>query len=127
MGSRPAKVLIITYYWPPSGGAGVQRWLKFTKYLPASGWLPVVLTVCRNMRHTLQDASLYGEIPLDLEIHRTKTLNYFALYGRNQSQFPGAGFATGTEKGLKQVVSRFIRGNLFIPDPRRGMEQVCLP
>jgi hypothetical protein len=39
------KVLIITYYWPPSGGAGVQRWLKFSKYLPQYGWQPVILTV----------------------------------------------------------------------------------
>ena len=39
------KVLIITYYWPPSGGAGVQRWLKFSKYLSDYGWEPVILTV----------------------------------------------------------------------------------
>ena len=39
------KVLIITYYWPPSGGAGVQRWLKFSKYLPEFGWEPIILTV----------------------------------------------------------------------------------
>ncbi len=121
MRSRPAKVLIITYYWPPSGGAGVQRWLKFTKYLPASGWIPVVLTVIPEYAaYPYKDTSLYGEIPLDLEVHRTKALNFFALYGRDQSKIPGAGFASGTEKGLKQMVSRFIRGNLFIPDPRRG-------
>ncbi|HWA34482.1 MAG TPA: hypothetical protein VG737_10155, partial [Cyclobacteriaceae bacterium] len=41
-GSR--KVLIITYYWPPSGGSGVQRWLKFVKYLPEFGWTPHVYT-----------------------------------------------------------------------------------
>jgi hypothetical protein len=39
------KVLIVTYYWPPSGGAGVQRWLKFSKYLPEFGWEPIILTV----------------------------------------------------------------------------------
>jgi len=39
------KVLVVTYYWPPSGGAGVQRWLKFSKYLPEAGWQPVILTV----------------------------------------------------------------------------------
>ena len=38
------KVLIITYYWPPSGGSGVQRWLKFVKYLPTLGWQPYVFT-----------------------------------------------------------------------------------
>jgi glycosyltransferase involved in cell wall biosynthesis len=121
MRSRPAKVLIITYYWPPSGGAGVQRWLKFTKYLPSSGWLPVVLTVNPDYAaYPFRDPSLYGEIPLDVEVHRTKALNYFALYNKDQSKIPHAGFASGNEKGLRNKISRFIRGNFFIPDPRRG-------
>lgn len=121
MRSRPEKVLIITYYWPPSGGAGVQRWLKFTKYLPSSGWIPVVLTVKPEYAaYPFRDTSLYGEIPVDVEVHRTKALNFFALYNRDQSKIPHAGFASGTEKGLKSAVSRFIRGNFFIPDPRRG-------
>ena len=51
------KVLIITYYWPPSGGAGVQRWLKFTKYLPEAGWEPVIFTP-ENPDFDLQDESL---------------------------------------------------------------------
>ena len=38
------KVLILTYYWPPSVGAGVQRWLKFTKYLKTYGWEPIIYT-----------------------------------------------------------------------------------
>lgn len=121
MRSRPEKVLIITYYWPPSGGAGVQRWLKFTKYLPSSGWLPVVLTVKpESAAYPFRDLSLYGEIPLDVEVHRTKAMNYFALYNRDQSKIPHAGFASGNEKGLRSKISRFIRGNFFIPDPRRG-------
>lgn len=121
MRSGPAKVLIITYYWPPSGGAGVQRWLKFAKYLPSSGWIPVVLTVLPEYAaYPYKDTSLYGEIPIDAEVHRTKAVNYFALYGRDQSKLPGAGFASGTEKGLKNMFSRFIRGNFFIPDPRIG-------
>jgi glycosyltransferase involved in cell wall biosynthesis len=121
MRSRPAKVLIITYYWPPSGGAGVQRWLKFTKYLPSSGWVPLILTVMPEYAaYPFRDASLYGEIPLDVEVHRTRALNYFALYNKDQSKIPHAGFASGADKGFKGRVSRFIRGNLFIPDPRRG-------
>ncbi|MGE5349209.1 MAG: glycosyltransferase family 4 protein [Actinomycetota bacterium] len=121
MRSRPSKVLIITYYWPPSGGAGVQRWLKFTKYLPSAGWIPVILTVKPEYAaYPFRDKSLYGEIPVDVEVHRTKALNYFALYNRDQSKIPHAGFASGTGKGFKNALSRFIRGNLFIPDPRRG-------
>ncbi|MCU0459737.1 MAG: glycosyltransferase [Bacteroidales bacterium] len=121
MRTRPSKVLIITYYWPPSGGAGVQRWLKFTKYLPSAGWIPVILTVKPEYAaYPFRDESLYGEIPVDVEVHRTKALNYFALYNKDQSKIPHAGFASGDGKGLKSAVSRFIRGNFFIPDPRRG-------
>ena len=121
MRAGPAKVLIITYYWPPSGGAGVKSWLNFTKYLPSSGWFPVVLTVDPEYAaYPFSDESLYGEIPVDVEVHRTKALNFFALYNRDQSKIPHAGFASGKDKGIKSAVSRFIRGNFFIPDPRRG-------
>jgi len=121
MRSKPAKILIITYYWPPSGGAGVQRWLKFTKYLPSSGWLPVVLTVKPEFAaYPFKDISLYGEIPLDVEIHRTKAINYFSLYNKDQSKIPYAGFASGSDKSRRNMISRFIRGNFFIPDPRKG-------
>ena len=121
MRSKPAKILIITYYWPPSGGAGVQRWLKFTKYLPSSGWLPVVLTVKPEFAaYPFKDISLYGEIPLDVEVHRTKAINYFSLYNRDQSKIPHAGFASGSDNSRRNMISRFIRGNFFIPDPRKG-------
>lgn len=121
MRSGPDKVLIITYYWPPSGGAGVQRWLKFTKYLPSSGWFPVVLTVYPEYAaYPFRDPSLFGEIPLDVEVHRTKALNYFAVYNRDPSKIPHAGFAAGKGNGIKSALGRFIRGNFFIPDPRRG-------
>lgn len=121
MRSAPEKVLIITYYWPPSGGAGVQRWLKFTKYLPSSGWIPVILTVKPEYAaYPSKDLSLYGEIPLDVAINRTKATNYFALYNKDQSKIPHAGFAAGKDSSLKGRISRFIRGNFFIPDPRRG-------
>ncbi len=121
MRSSPAKVLIITYYWPPSGGAGVQRWLKFAKYLPSSGWMPVILTVKEEYAaYPFRDPSLFGEIPLDVVVNRTRAVNYFALYNKDQSKIPHAGFASGTGKGLKSTISRFIRGNFFIPDPRKG-------
>jgi len=127
MRTRPSKVLIITYYWPPSGGAGVQRWLKFAKYLPSSGWLPVILTVQPEFAaYPFKDSSLYGEIPIDAEVHRTRAVNYFALYNKDQSKIPHAGFASGTEKGLKSTISRFIRGNFFIPDPRKGWNRFAL-
>ena len=55
------NVLVITYYWPPSGGAGVQRWLKFVKYLPEFGWMPTVYTP-ENPEAPVDDQSLFKDI-----------------------------------------------------------------
>ena len=63
------RVLIITYYWPPSGGSGVQRWLKFAKYLPEAGWEPVIFTP-ENPDFDLQDETLLNEISPNLEVIR---------------------------------------------------------
>jgi glycosyltransferase involved in cell wall biosynthesis len=115
------KVLIITYYWPPGSGAGVQRWLKFTKYLPLNGWEPVVLTVDpRFASYPAIDRSLENDIPSTLRVFRTKALDYFRFYKKNKSEIPSAGFALNNDKSLTGKLSRFIRGNFFIPDPRRG-------
>ena len=56
------RALIITYYWPPTGGSGVQRWLKFSKYLPEMGWQPVIYTP-ENPERLVTDESLVAEIP----------------------------------------------------------------
>ena len=61
------KVLIITYYWPPSGGAGVQRWLKFIKYLPKNNWNPTVFTV-RNGEYPVLDEALMKDVPEDIKL-----------------------------------------------------------
>jgi glycosyltransferase involved in cell wall biosynthesis len=123
----PGKVLIITYYWPPSGGAGVQRWLKFAKYLPSTGWIPVVLTVQPEYAaYPFTDESLLDEIPFDIEVRKTKATNYFSFYSKDQSKIPSGGFANNPGKGLKNKISRFIRGNLFIPDPRKGWNRFAI-
>lgn len=115
------KVLIVTYYWPPGSGAGVQRWLKFAKYLPQYGWEPVILTVDpRVATYPAIDNSLNEDVPPGLAVHKTSAIDYFRLYNRDKSQIPSAGFAQDDENGLKGRISRFIRGNFFIPDPRRG-------
>jgi|WetSurMetagenome_2_1015567.scaffolds.fasta_scaffold00743_13 glycosyltransferase involved in cell wall biosynthesis len=123
----PGKVLIITYYWPPSGGAGVQRWLKFAKYLPSTGWIPVVLTVQPEYAaYPFRDESLIDEIPVDIEVRKTKATNYFSFYSKDQSKIPSGGFANNQGKGIKSKISRFVRGNLFIPDPRRGWNRFAI-
>ena len=115
------KVLILTYYWPPGSGAGVQRWLKFSKYLPQFGWEPVILTINPDYAvYPAIDYSLNNEVPENLVVFRTKARDYFRLYKKDKSKIPSSGFASDEEKGYKSLITRFIRGNFFIPDPRRG-------
>lgn len=114
------KVLIITYYWPPSGGAGVQRWLKFSKYLPKNGWQPIVYTP-ENPDFSLQDSSLEKDIPNEAVILKTKIWEPYSLYKSllgKKGESANAGFFASDRKSWKQKLSIYIRGNFFIPDPR---------
>jgi glycosyltransferase involved in cell wall biosynthesis len=118
------RVLIITYYWPPSGGAGVQRWLKFSKFLPEFGWEPVVLTVDPDYAtYPVTDPSLIKDVQPSLKVHRTESREWFSFYKKasGTENVPYAGFAGDPGKiSLIQKIARFLRGNFFIPDPRRG-------
>jgi glycosyltransferase involved in cell wall biosynthesis len=115
------KVLIVTYYWPPSGGAGVQRWLKFSKYLPEFGWEPVILTVDPDYAaYPVTDFSLMDDLPSSVKVYSTKAINYFSIYKNDKSKIPSAGFANSIDNSLKGKLLRFVRGNFFLPDPRRG-------
>jgi glycosyltransferase involved in cell wall biosynthesis len=119
--SKPSKVLIITYYWPPSGGAGVQRWLKFSKYLPEFGWEPVILTVDPELAaYPVTDISLNEDIPGNIKVHKTAATDYFSIYKKDKTKIPSAGFAISVDNTVKGRVLRFVRGNFFIPDPRKG-------
>lgn len=117
------KVLIITYYWPPSGGAGVQRMLKFVKYLGSFGIEPIVITVDENKAsYQLTDKSLLKDIPENIRIIKTATFEpfeFYKLFGRKK-EIPHSGFANESNPGLLQKIMRFIRGNFFIPDARKG-------
>lgn len=73
------KVLIITYYWPPTGGSGVQRWVKFSKYLPQFGWQPVIYTP-ENPEMTSIDKSLEEDVPKDAVIIRRHITEFYSLY-----------------------------------------------
>lgn len=117
------KALIITYYWPPSGGGGVQRWLKFTKYLRDFGWEPVIYTP-ENPERPAVDESLCQEIPDGVEVLKTSVWEPYRLYkhftGRKESERIQTAFLTEKKKpGLAENISVWIRGNLFIPDARR--------
>jgi glycosyltransferase involved in cell wall biosynthesis len=115
------KVLIVTYYWPPSGGAGVQRWLKFSKYLPEFGWDPIILTVDKAFAaYPVTDNSLAGDLPSTIKVFTTPATNYFDIYKKDKSRIPSSGFANSVDNTFKGKLLRFVRGNFFIPDPRKG-------
>lgn len=115
------KVLIITYYWPPGSGAGVQRWLKFSKYLPDFGWEPVILTIDpENAAYPVTDNSLSDDLRSTVNIHKTPAIDYFSIYKKDKTKIPAAGFANSADSTLFGKLLRFIRGNFFIPDPRKG-------
>ena len=117
------NVLIITYYWPPSGGAGVQRMLKFVKYLHLLGVKITVITVDPLMAsYQLTDDSFISDIPDEINVIKTKTFEPFNLYKSlgSKKEIPHSGFANETNPGFFQKASRFVRGNFFIPDARRG-------
>ena len=73
------RVLIITYYWPPSGGSGVQRWVKFAKYLPKEGWQPVIYSP-ENPELTAVDKTLAAEIPPEAEIVKRRIFEPYGIY-----------------------------------------------
>jgi len=115
------RVLIITYYWPPSAGAGVQRWLKFSKYLSQYGWEPYILTIDPGYAsYPAFDVSLERDIPESIKVFRTKATDWFRFYGNDKSKVPSAGFAKNRDDSFRGKILRFVRGNFFIPDPRRG-------
>lgn len=117
------RVLIISYYWPPTGGSGVQRWVKFAKYLPAEGWQPVIYTPA-NPEQLAVDASLEAEIPAEAEVIRTHITEPYALYRKflrksgHSSEAVEVNPVNAQEKSFLQKAAMWVRGNFFRPDPR---------
>ena len=117
------RVLIISYYWPPTGGSGVQRWVKFAKYLPSEGWQPVIYTP-ENPEQLAVDESLAAEVPEDAEIVKTRIIEPYELYKRvlrrsgHSKEAVEVNPVNAQNKSLLQKAAMWIRGNLFRPDPR---------
>ena len=118
------RVLIITYYWPPSGGSGVQRWLKMSKYLPEYGWQPVIYTP-EDGEYPVEDPSLEKDVPPEAEVIKRPIVEPYTMYkkflGIRKDEKVKAGFIKedGKNKSWKERLAIWVRGNFFIPDARR--------
>jgi glycosyltransferase involved in cell wall biosynthesis len=116
------RVLIISYYWPPAGGGGVQRWLKMTKFLPELGWKPIVVTPS-NGEAPVIDESLLMEVHPEVETLKIPIWEPYGFYkkltGKKKSDKVYSGFISDKKEGFTQKLSVFIRGNFFIPDARK--------
>ena len=130
------RVLVITYYWPPTGGSGVQRWVKFIKYLHLEGWESVVYTP-ENPERTSYDETLIDDVYHGLEIIRRPIREPYQIYRRIMGKCASTDIKTMVKnfaaadgdvvtpissgrKSFKQRLSLWIRANLFVPDPRVG-------
>ena len=116
------KILILTYYWPPSGGTGVQRWLHFTRYLKELGWDPIIFTPS-NPEAPVQDSKLLAQIPEGIEVLKLPIWEPTQLYMRlngNKGKQLQTGFMQESKKkpGLLQRFALYVRANIFIPDAK---------
>jgi glycosyltransferase involved in cell wall biosynthesis len=124
------KVLIITYYWPPSGGAGVQRWLKMSKYLPDFGVEPIVLSVDPDYAsYPVTDPTFNKEVSPEIKVYRTRSFEPLRIYGKivGKKKVPYSGFSNVDTDTVGSKLSRWVRGNMFIPDARKGWNRYALP
>lgn len=115
------KVFLVSYYWPPAGGPGVQRWLKFVKYLPDFGVEPVVI-VPENPHYPLQDQALMAEVDAGLQLVKVPIWEPYQLgqmLGFKQVNTISSGIITPKNaRSWKENLLLKIRGNLFLPDAR---------
>lgn len=114
------KVLIVTYYWPPAGGPGVQRWLKFVKYLPEFGYEPVVF-IPENPSYPIVDETLIAEVPSRTEIIKQRIwepYQWAEKLNKRNKKFRAGQFDVGQNQSWKSRLSIWVRGNFFIPDAR---------
>ena len=115
------KILIITYYWPPAGGPGVQRWLKFVKYLPEFGVQPIVY-IPENPTYPIVDQNLVQDVSDQAIILKQKIFEPYQLasfLSKNKTKKMNSGIIPNQKKqSFLDKTLLWIRGNLFIPDAR---------
>ncbi len=115
------KLLIITYYWPPAGGPGVQRWLKFVKYLPDFDVQPIVY-VPENPTYPIVDSQLQSEVSDKAIILKNRIFEPYQLasfLSKNKTKKISSGIIPNQKKqSFLEKVMLWVRGNLFIPDAR---------
>ncbi len=122
---RLKTALVFAYYWPPASGPGVQRWLKFVKYLPENGWKAIIVTP-KDGSYPNTDISLINDVPESTTVVRTKTLEPFRIFNiltgkasRGKTTSVGMGDIKGSTSFIKKL-SAYIRANYFVPDARKG-------
>lgn len=117
------KVLIITYYWPPKGGAGVQRWLKMVKYFRENNWEPIIFTPLGGDTPVI-DNTLSKDVPESITELNYPIWEPFDLYNKilgnkdGKKNYSGL-IVEGKKGGFTAKLSMWIRGNFFIPDARK--------
>ncbi len=115
------KVLVIAYYWPPAGGPGVQRWLKFVKYLRDFDIEPVVY-VPENPQYPMTDATFLSEIPKGITTYKQpifEPYRFASFLSRKKTKRISSGIIQATNQSLTEKLLLWIRGNFFIPDARK--------
>ena len=115
------KVLIITYYWPPAGGPGVQRWLKFVKYLPEYGIDPIVYCP-ENPSYPLLDDNLLKEVSDDVTVIKQpifEPYKFASLFSKKKTKTIASGLINTKKQSLVERLLLYVRGNYFIPDARK--------
>ncbi|SRX56027.1 glycosyltransferase family 4 protein [Aequorivita sp. CIP111184] len=116
------RALIITYYWPPAGGPGVQRWLKFVKYFREFGVEPIVY-VPENPNYPLIDENFSSEIPVDIEVIKqpiSEPYRFAKLFSKKKTKQISSGIISKKEASAMEKLMLYVRGNFFIPDARVG-------
>jgi hypothetical protein len=116
------RVLIITYYWPPAGGPGVQRWLKFVTYFKEFGIEPVVF-VPENPNYPLIDNDIENEVPEGIEVIKfpiKEPYKMAKLFSKKKTKMMSSGVIAAEKQSIAEKLMLFVRGNYFIPDARVG-------